>query len=282
MEGITLKNISKSFGENQVLSSISLTIEKGEIFGLLGPSGAGKTTLIKILTGQLKADSGEAFLLDTDALKSNRDINKKIGMVLDNSGLYERLSVYDNLLIYANIYGLPREDIDKALIKVDLKEAKKTAAAKLSKGMKQRLILARAILNRPQILFLDEPTSGLDPATSRQLYKLFFELKGEGVTIFLTTHDMEEATRLCGRIAMLSDGKIVESGCPKAICRKYNRENRISILTGSGETLVLPNSKESVKEIERRLMNEDINTIHSSEPNLEEVFIMLTGKELIQ
>lgn len=280
MKCIKIKNIVKAFQEKTVLKDISLTIEKGEIFGLLGPSGAGKTTLIKILTGQLKADKGTADLLGMKCNQLDKKDYTKIGMVLDNSGLYERLSCYDNLKIFTKIYGLQASKIKEVLEHVGLQEATKTVTGKLSKGMRQRLVLARAIIHEPELLFLDEPTSGLDPATAKNIHELLFELKEKGTTIFLTTHNMEEAAKLCDHIALLNEGVIVEYGVPDEICRKYNVENIITILCKDGKLITLQNSKTNAGQIAEVFEHDNVEAIHSSEPNLETVFMSLTGRRL--
>lgn len=279
---IQIENITQKFGEKVVLDSIHLNVGKGEIFGLLGPSGAGKTTLIKILTGQIKQSNGCACLLGKDTRKLDQSIYTNLGMVLDNVGLYDRLSCQDNLKLYTRIYQIPNKCIDEVLEKVGLLEAKKCPVMKLSKGMKQRLVFARALLHDPKVLFLDEPTSGLDPSTASEIHKIIFEQKQKGTAIFLTTHNMEEATKLCDHVGLLHEGKIVEYGDPLEICRKYNHQNRIKILLRSGEVVTLDNNHTSARRLNEYISSEMIDTIHSTEPNLETVFMELTGKELAQ
>ncbi len=157
----------KIFGNKRVLDNLTLSVEKGEILGLLGPSGAGKTTLIKILIGQLKADGGKARIFDKACDNIPNEVYSDIGVVMDNSGLYGRLNCYDNLKLFTKIFNVEKSYINEVLERVELAYAKKTLVDKLSKGMKSRLILARAILHKPKLLFLDEPTSGLDPATAK-------------------------------------------------------------------------------------------------------------------
>ncbi len=279
INSIEIHNVEKQFGEKKVLNNISLNISKGELFGLLGPSGAGKTTLIKILTGQLDYE-GTSKVFGVESSILGKEIYKQVGMVLDNCGIYERLSLYDNLNIFADIYRIKKERIEQVLEKVSLMEAKKTSAGKLSKGMKQRLLLARAILHEPNILFLDEPTSGLDPVTTKQIHSLLMELKNKGTTIFLTTHNMEEAYQICDHIALLNDGTIVEYGNPEELCRKYNKENQITILTKKGENVMIANKPSNSSIIAEYIEKDDVEAIHSSEPNLETVFITLTGRGL--
>ena len=278
MNSISIDQISKSFGQKDVLKKVSFTVPAGEIFGLLGPSGAGKTTLIKILTGQLSY-TGSAQIMGKNCDKLDRSIYADIGMVSDNSGLYERLTCYDNMILFARFHNVSKEDVLKVLARVGLKESK-TSAGKLSKGMKQRLILARALLHHPKLLFLDEPTSGLDPATANEIHNLLLELKKEGTTIFLTTHNMVEAHKLCDQIALLNEGSIVEFGVPDELCRKYNKENSVSILGKDGHTVTFLNNPDHADKIAAYFADNNVESIHSSEPNLETVFMSLTGKEL--
>jgi ABC-2 type transport system ATP-binding protein len=210
---IEMKHIVKQFGSQTVLSDVNFEVGAQEIFGLLGPSGAGKTTIINLLTGQLKADKGDHTIGVTPF---------ETGLMLDEDGLYSRISCLDNLEIFAEIYGIPKEKSLEALRNVGLAEAKKKAVHSLSKGMRQRLALARAILHEPKVLFLDEPTSGLDPATARGIHQLILRLREGGATIFLTTHNMEEAVKLCDRVALLHKGVIVEQGAPSEICQRHN------------------------------------------------------------
>ena len=230
---ITMNNVVKSFGDHVVLSDVSFEAKEKEIFGLLGPSGAGKTTIINILTNQLDADEGS---YDTGATLF------ETGLMLDTDGLYDRLNCRENLNLFADIYGIPRKKSMEALMNVGLAESAKKSVNTLSKGMRQRLALARAILHEPKVLFLDEPTSGLDPATAKGIHKLIQGLCDNGATVFLTTHNMEEAVKLCNHVALLHQGKIVEQGVPAEICERHNA--------------------------------------YKTTPDLEAVFIKLTGVEL--
>jgi len=230
---IKMNNIVKRFGEQTVLSDVTFEAKEREIFGLLGPSGAGKTTIINILTNQLGADGGTHEIGATSF---------ETGLMLDEDGLYVRLNCIENLNIFADIYGIPREKSLEALKSVGLENAAKKSVSKLSKGMRQRLALARAILHKPKVLFLDEPSAGLDPETARGIHKLILNLRDNGATVFLTTHNMEEAVKLCDYVALLHKGIIVEQGVPSEICERHN----------------------AVKTV----------------PDLETVFIKLTGEEL--
>lgn len=277
---IAANKIGKSFGEKRVLDGISFQVCGGQIFGLLGPSGAGKTTLIKMLTGQLAQDGGSAQINGKDTRNLTGGDNKKFGIMMDNFGIYERLNCYENLKIFAQIYGVDHEGILRALKRVGLESAKKTPAAKLSKGMCSRLRLARAFMTDPDILFLDEPTSGLDPATADDIHKMILAEKENGKTIFLTTHTMSEAEKLCDQIVMINEGKIAEQGAPQDICRRYDHQRMLNIHLSDGSDIQLPHSADAAEQLAQLLKGGRAETIHTSEPNLETVFMELTGKEL--
>ncbi len=276
---IAANNIVKSFGSKKVLDEISFHVCKGQIFGLLGPSGAGKTTLIKILTGQLDWDSGTAKINGTDTHKLTGEDYKKLGIMMDSFGIYERLNCYENLKIFSEIYGIKNDSILISLKKVGLAGAEKTSASKLSKGMRSRLRLARVLMADPDILFLDEPTSGLDPATADEIHKIMLSEKEKGKTIFLTTHTMSEAEKLCNDIVMINDGKIIEQGCPKEICRRYNHQRMLKIHLSDGSDIQLPHNKNAANQVAELIKNGHAETIHTTEPSLETVFMELTGKE---
>lgn len=268
------KNIVKTFGTKIALNKINFEIKEGEIFGFLGPSGSGKTTMINILTGQLVQDGGNSQLLGKDSYSLNSTDLEKIGIVSDKSGFYEKLSLEKNLLLYAKLYGVNLNRVDELLNKVGLLESKSILAEQLSTGMKQRMLLARALINQPKILFLDEPTSGLDPTTSKSIHELLVDLKENGTTIFLTTHDMNEATLLCDNLALLNKGKLIEQGNPADIIQKYNTNKRIKIIYKNREERIFDFSELT------KLNVDDIISIHSCEPTLEEIFIELTGEKL--
>lgn len=277
---IKVSHIHHCFGDKTVLKDINFEIEKGTVFGLLGPSGAGKTTIIKILTGQLIASEGEAFLIGKNSAKLSGDDYNSIGIMMDNFGLYERMSCYDNLKFFCKILGTPVSQIGEVLTKVGLKDACKTSVSDLSKGMRNRMLLARAILSNPEVLFLDEPTSGLDPKTTKEIHQLILDMKGKGTTIFLTTHNMTEAEKLCESIALLNEGEIIEAGNPKEICRKYNYQKKLLLHLQDGRDVVLGHTKDDYEKVKKYLDAGQIETIHSTEPNLETVFIELTGRKL--
>ena len=271
---VVAKNIVKTFGRKRALNSINFEIREGEIFGFLGPSGSGKTTMINILTGQLLPDSGITQLLGKDSQDLHPTDLEKIGIVSDQSGFYEKLSLEKNLLLYAKLYGVNLNRVDELLDKVGLLASKKVLAEQLSTGMKQRMLLARALINQPKILFLDEPTSGLDPTTSKSIHELLVQLKESGTTIFLTTHDMNEATLLCDHLDLLNKGKLIEQGSPADIIQKYNTNKRIKVIYKNHQERIFDFSELST------LATNDLISIHSCEPTLEEIFIRLTGEKL--
>lgn len=279
-QAIQTNGICKTFGSQTVLNGIDLSIGRGEIFGLLGPSGAGKTTLIKILTGQLMQDGGSALIGGNDTRSLTGDARRRFGITMDNFGVYDRLSCYDNLKIIAGIYGVGKTEILCVLKKVGLGDAVKTPAGKLSKGMTVRLKLARAFLTDPDILFLDEPTSGLDPASASGIHWMITAEKARGKTVFLTTHTMPEAEKLCDNIALLNEGKIVEYGAPEEICRRYDHQRKLRIHLTDGEDMEIPNSTSSAGILSELIESGRAETIHTTEPDLETVFMELTGKEL--
>ena len=271
---IRVENVSKSFGSKKALHQISFEIKEGEIFGFLGPSGSGKTTMINVLTGQLAADQGKTVLLGKNSQDLTSNDLEQIGIVSDGSGFYEKMSLYKNLLIYAKLYGLKSDRVNQVLQQVGLADAKDIIAEKLSTGMKQRMFLARALLNAPKILFLDEPTSGLDPTTSKMIHTLLQELKQARTTIFLTTHDMNEATLLCDRLSLLNKGNLIEYGSPQDIIQKYHVDKKVRVAYKDGREQIVP-----FEELPH-LDTTDLMVVHSCEPTLEEIFIRLTGEKL--
>lgn len=273
------ENVRISFGEKAALTDLSFSVRSGEIFGFLGPSGAGKTTTIKLLTRQLRPDAGDIQLFGEDIASLRQDMFDRIGVLTDNSGLYERLTVYENLALFADLNGLPRSAVDEGLQAVGLQDDAKKKAKSLSRGMKQRLMLVRAVLHKPALLFLDEPTASLDPGTTQQIHKMLKALNAEGTTIFLTTHNMEEADRLCDRVAFLNHGIIVACDTPQAL-KLTHAPNRIVARTGSGEVIEEEKSRQGLLRIADRLGEDALVTLHSQEPNLEEVFLQLTGRDL--
>ena len=214
MNAIEVEALSRTFNGLQAVDNISFSVEAGEIFGFLGHNGAGKTTTIRMLSGQLRPSAGRARVAGCDLITEQRRLKPLVGVVSENQNLYERMSGRENLDFAARLYGQDNRRVDEALEQVGLLDRARDNVRHYSNGMKQRLLIARALLHRPQIIFLDEPTSGLDPVVGREIRRLVVELSTQGVTVFLTTHYMEEADQLCGRVAFLSEGRIVALDTP--------------------------------------------------------------------
>ena len=214
MYAIEAHNLTRDYNGLRAVDHISFAVEPGEIFGFLGPNGAGKSTTIKMLTGQLRPTAGTAKVAGYDILEQRDHLQARVGVVFEFQNIYERLSARDNLLFTARLYGVPKPRVDEVLQMVGLTERAKERAKKYSNGMKQRLLIARALLPSPEVIFLDEPTKGLDPGVARAIRNIVSDLAHEGVTIFLTTHYMEEADQLCRRVAILEKGQIVALDTP--------------------------------------------------------------------
>lgn len=278
---IEVQHIGKNFKDFVALEDVSFSIQKGEIFGFLGPSGSGKTTMIKILTVQLEQSSGKATIFGNQAKQMSDSKNKaRFGILTDNSGLYKRLSVEENLLLYSQLYHLPTSSVDEALNFVNLESARKKKVHALSKGMIQRVTLARAILHKPDLLFLDEPTSALDPVNTQHIYKGLCKLNEMGTTIFLTTHDMTEAETLCDRVAFLHKGKIRAIGVPSELKLQYSDQSMLVELT-NGEKHILPlNELTAANKLCDWMNRNQVLRIQSNEPTLGDIFMQLTGRDL--
>ena len=280
VDAVEVKDLSKVFNNKVVLQNVSFSVQKGEIFGLLGPSGAGKTTLLKIITGQLLQDSGYSKILETLSTQLKHEDYAQMGLLLDDCGLYQRLTCYQNLKIMAILFGLSNQKINEVLKRVELYQDKNKTVQKLSKGMYQRLAFARALIHQPRILFLDEPTSGLDPVTTSYLHEMILDLASSGTTIILTTHNMDEATRLCDNVGLLHEGKIIEYGSPELICRRHSKQKQYKIILKEQREITLGNSKEDLNKIAEYFLHDEIESIHSLEATLLSVFVSLTGREL--
>ncbi|QIK57057.1 ABC transporter ATP-binding protein [Erysipelothrix sp. HDW6A] len=275
---LKLKDVSVMYKDVPALNNISFDVKEGEIFGFLGPSGAGKTTTIKALTKQLKTNSGTIELFGKSLNEYKDSVYDKLGIMSDSNDIYENLSVYDNLKFFAEIKGIDECLVNPLLEKVNLFRDRKKIAKNLSRGMRQRLILATAIIHQPKLLFLDEPTAALDPKTTADIHELFMSLNKSGTTIFLTTHSMEEAEKLCGRIAFLDQGSIVEMGSQESLKLKYAHDeivvqfedySRESFSKDHQGLLLIAN-----KSIQKKVMR-----IHSNEPSLEMIFLTVTGRD---
>ena len=252
---IKCTDVRKSYGENEVLKGLNFEVSEGQIFGLLGPSGAGKTTQIKILTGQLAYEDGSVYVMGKEPSKLSGEEKKSFGIMMDSFGLYDRFTCAENLAVFSDMYSVSRSRIREVLKEVGLDDAYNRSASDLSKGMRARLQLARA-------------------------FRMILEKKEQGCTIFLTTHNMEEASKLCDRIILLNDGKVVEEGKPEEICRRYDHHKRIKMHLADGEDMEFERNETYAEQIFELLQSGKVETIHSTEPTLETVFLELTGRGL--
>ncbi len=229
MKAILVENLVRDFNGLRALDGISFSVEEGETFGFLGPNGAGKTTTIRILTGQLRPTGGKAEVMGFDVVTERQALKSMIGVVFEAQNLYLRLSARENLNFIANLYGVPKIRVDEALDQVGLQERANDSLKKYSNGMKQRLMIARALLHRPKVLFLDEPTLGLDPNVGREIRAFIHGLAKKGMTVFLSTHYMVEADQLCDHVAILDHGRIVALDSPLNLKSKYGADQMVSL-----------------------------------------------------
>lgn len=304
---IEIRSLSKSYGEFKVLDNVSLTIEKGIIFGLLGPNGAGKSTLIKVLSCQSRPSSGHAYISGLDVVSDKREVLSIIGVVPQENSFYDELTINENLMFFGSLYHIPAIEIKrrshKILTLLKLDEKRNTRAINLSGGMKTRLNIACGLLHRPEVLILDEPSVGLDPVSRKALWETIRVVNGEGTTILLTTHYMEEADLLCDRILIMNRGKIVIEGTQDELKKKAGKKV-ILITSTPGDYTAIKNNVSSLEKISSCIVNEKglkitlmeelplqaifeifekhkekIKNIESSSPSLEDVFIFASGEE---
>ena len=229
MDAVIINEIRKSFNSCPAVDGVSFSIKKGEVFGFLGPNGAGKTTTIRILSGLLKPSSGKALIMGNDVVKEPVEVKKVIGVVPETSNLYPELTCFDNLVFAGRLYSMKSEKAkikaDELLMMFGLREKRNALFSKLSSGMKRRLTMAASLIHQPPVLFLDEPTTGLDVMSARALREIIQSLKQKGTTILLTTHYIEEADRLCDRIAIIVKGRIIVTDTPDALKKSVSAVN---------------------------------------------------------
>jgi len=300
---IEVRGLQKSYGDVHAVRGIDFEVAQGEVFGLLGPNGAGKTTTVEILEGLRTRSSGDVKVLGFDPAVEVRALKDRIGVCLQATNLPDKVTVHEALEWFGAFYS-KHVDSDKLIDRLQLSDKRNTFYSKLSGGQKQRVALALALINDPQLVFLDEPTTGLDPQVRLEIHGLITELRADKRTILLTTHYIEEAERLCDRVAIVDQGRIIEVGTPREIQARTLGHSRIEIRTSQPMPVEVPHFQDSEKAVldgERRLLivdstrpartlpdlvkwidqqGLDLEDIHLKRPTLEDVFIELTGKRL--
>ena len=282
---ISADNLTYRYGTLTAVDHVTFDVSEGEILGFLGPNGAGKSTTVKLLTGQLKPAEGTATVLGMDVARRTKQVQKQIGVSFETVNLYEQMTAVENLTLFARIYDVKDFDAIALLEKVGLAGRETERVATYSKGMKQRLMVARALVSEPRLLFLDEPTDGLDPVSSRTIHGLIREAAARGTTIFLTTHDMVEADKLSDRVAFIHRGKIVALDSPTVLKQQYGkRALKVEVETDSGATQIreVTLDNEAAPEAVYDLFKQErVVTVHSEEATLEDIFIEITGRGLL-
>jgi len=283
-DAIAVEELSYWYGELVAVDHVTFSVAEGEILGFLGPNGAGKTTTVKMLTGQLKPKAGRAVLLGMDVARNVEKVQGDIGVCFETTNLYEQMSAIENLRLFARLFGVRPFDGAALLKRVGLGGREKDRVETYSKGMKQRLMVARSMVNRPRVLFLDEPTAGLDPTSAEGIRNIILEERQRGATVFLTTHDMMEADKLSDRVAFMNQGKIVALDTPHNLKQQYGkRALKAEVSTHSGELEdreIILDTPETPSAIHELFAQERVVTVHSEEATLEDIFIKITGRGL--
>ena len=277
---IAAKDLTKHYGTVKAVDGISFEVARGEIFSLLGHNGAGKTTTIRMLTCRIKPSSGTAKVAGFNCATQTDQIKPRINLVSQDQNLYERMSGRDNLAFFANLYGAPASRVEELMGIVGMTEVAGRRVKTYSGGMKQRLLIARALVNKPEVLFLDEPTAGLDPASAKEVRTLIKDLSRAGTTVFLTTHYMEEADELSDRVAFLAHGKIVALDTPQELKLRYGHRTANVLLEDRSKTTIALGSVDDAERMANWMRNGKVLTVHSQEGTLEDVFIALAGRAL--
>lgn len=285
MPVIEVDNLTFSYPKTTApaVKGMSFTVDRGEVFGFLGPSGAGKSTTQKILTGLLTGHGGRVAVWDRDPADWGSEYYQRIGVSFELPNHYQKLTALENLRFFAALYNRPTEDPMALLEAVDLAADAHTRVGQFSKGMQMRLVFARALLHRPELLFLDEPTSGMDPVNARRVKDIVRDLSEQGRTVFLTTHDMATAEELCDRVAFVVDGRIAALDTPtEHKVRRSRRTVRVTYRTGGQlEYKEFPLDGLADDDTFRALAREHhVEAMHSQEASLEDVFIDVTGRKL--
>ncbi|HEV2527053.1 MAG TPA: ABC transporter ATP-binding protein [Thermomicrobiales bacterium] len=277
---IQVRDLVKTYGQVHAVNGISFDVYPGEVFGFLGHNGAGKTTTIRMLTGRTHPTGGTGTIGGFDISRQRDRIKPLINLVFEDANLYERFTGLQNLEIFADLYGVPRSRAAELLRTVRLEDAARRKVKTYSSGMKQRLLIARSLINEPKVLFLDEPTRGLDPTSARELRDLIRGLRESGTTVFLTTHYMEEADELCDRVAFLSAGNIVALDTPRQLKLQHGQRTVAVSLRDGSEHVVGLDDADGAARVEGWMRDGQVVTLHSQEGTLEDVFIALAGRAL--
>jgi ABC-2 type transport system ATP-binding protein len=299
---LQVDNLVKSYGDVQAVRGVSFSVEEGEVFGLLGPNGAGKTSTVEILEGLRDPDSGFVRVCGLDPQVSSRELKHEIGASLQSTSLPDKIKVIEALRLFASFYRR-RRDPEELLKRFGLEEKRNAYYSKLSGGQKQRLALAMALVNNPRVLFFDEPTAGLDPQVRREIYDIIEELRRDKKTILMTTHYIEEAERLCDRVAIVDHGKVIALGSPRELKQRSGGKTRIEVklakpiangtlqnLDGVADarevdgTYVLHTQRppQAIVSLVKHLEAEgnELVSLEIATPSLEDVFIEMTGRRL--
>ncbi|WP_174729170.1 ABC transporter ATP-binding protein [Mesobacillus harenae] len=280
---IDVRNVSKVFKDSIAVDQINFKVNEGEIFGFLGPNGAGKTTTIRMMIGLLKPSKGEIWIDQLNIQSNTKKVHERIGVVFELPNLYLKWSIRDNLVFFADLYKVPLKQVENIMESLHLDNKAEQKVHSLSKGWKQRVLIARALLHQPKILFLDEPTSGLDPNTATLIRKYIHSLKLQGTTIVLTTHDMNEADQLSDRVGIMYQGKLVALDSPQKIKERYGKDEVVVEYKENNDLVkvILPlNTPETAAFLYEKMYAGSIINLHSQEATLADVFARLTGSEL--
>lgn len=280
---IIAEDLTYSYGDLVAVDHINFQVAEGEILGFLGHNGAGKTTAWKMLTGQMKPKGGKATILGRDIAKNAQKIQGEIGVCFEYTNLYDQMTARENLKFFAQLFGIKRFDDVALLNRIGFEDRGDQKIEEYSRGMKRRIMVARALINQPRILFLDEPTAGLDPVSAETIRAIILEERDRGATVFLTTHDMVEADKLCDRVAFLSQGKISALDTPHNLKQTYGKRMLKAEVKENGglKNIEIPLDTTETPEAVRDLFSDEkVITIHSEEATLEDIFIQLTGREL--
>lgn len=281
---IDVTDISYSYDDVVAVDAVTFQVAPGEIIGLLGPNGAGKSTTVKMLTGQLRPSQGSIQILGMDGSTEKTEIQARIGVCFEEKNLYSAMTGVENLKFFASLFGIKPLDPMPLLERVDLAARGTDKVADYSKGMRQRLMMARALVNHPDVLFLDEPTDGLDPVSARTIQGIIREEAARGAAVLLTTHDMYEADTLADRVAFINQGKILAMDAPEALKLQHGQRSvRIKARRGDGEVeeLAIPlDGSDAAGEVQRAMAELDLITVHTQEATLEDVFVAYAGRGL--